>query len=1123
MLFLALLLGFTRAAAEFPNAWQISDTAASVGSTAFYRTNLISAQSIAATNFGFRFTVNARFLDDFGGSESLGFIYSPGSNRFGVMFDFDANGDLIALFPTNGGPTTVVPLTTNRNGARAYHTHQILYAPATKLATYSFDGAPLLTWTGDGSTGTVGQVLWGATSDAGQGAMNFRLVQFQVNNTNVVVYDAGSAVTNRPIAPLPQARGWTFSGLGAGAATNDVSPDNFWHPAIAIHGANPLVTPWLLPFTDPGASVSLPPADLEGGRFHSLTLKGDGTVAAWGSDASGQTNVPPDATNIIALAAGAAHSLALRADDRAIIGWGDNTFGQLNIPASATNVLTLAARSNHNIALRRDGLVVQWGQNSAITNPPATVTNIVAIAAGHLHNIAARSNGTVATWGFAIGQTNIPATATTIIAVAAGTHNFALRSNGTVVVWGDNSFNQTNVPPSATNVIAIAAGLSHCLALRSNGTVIAWGAGTNDTGVTPRHGQSIVPASATNIVAIAAGDYHSLALRADGAVLAWGAGTNSGASPHFSQSVVPAGLSAINLGIVTNGSVNPSVPGNYTLTYSTTNFLGSVCVTSRTVVVQLTYPSLVALPANASNTVATINGTVNPNGFLTTAWFEWGLGSRFDQTTTPVAVGSGTSPIAINANLAGLTPQLPYRYRLVATNAVGLAARGFDVVFSTPVMGISGANPLTNVWGVPYVEPGIVGTGKVVAVAGGRAHSFALRADGRVTGWGENFYGQTNVPALVNDARAVAAGENHGAAARANGTVVSWGENDLGQTNVSPAAVNVVALSAGEAFTLALRRDGRLAGWGDDFYSQATAPEFVTNIAAIAAGQRHCLALFTSGEMAAWGYNGFGQTVIPDGATNLVAVAAGAGHSLALRADGKVFVWGINSYAQTNLPASVTNVIAIAAGFYHSLALRADGTVVAWGAGTTVGGAPHHGQSIVPASATNVIAIAAGYYHSLAQRADGTVIAWGAGTANTGLFPNLGQAIVPNGLDSLNLAPIVTGAVNVTTSGNYLLTYDAVNPFGGAAIPVTRNVVVGPPPAQALLSSAMVLGNGSFQFTFTNGTPTSFTVLASTNVALPTVNWTVLGPATQISPGVYQFTDSQSTNFPLRFYQVQSP
>src|SRR6185503_12069721 len=140
--------------------------------------------------------------------------------------------------------------------------------------------------------------------------------------------------------------------------------------------------------------------------------------------------------------------------------------------------------------------------------------------------------------------------------------------------------------------------------------------------------------------------------------------------------------------------------------------------------------------------------------------------------------------------------------------------------------------------------------------------------------------------------------------------------------------------------------------------------------------------------------------------------------------------------------------------------------------------------SIVPASATNVVAIAAGYYHSFAMRADGTIVAWGAGTANTGIFPSLGQAIIPNGLNSLNLPLTLLGSVNTTLEGIYPLTYLATNPFGGSASPIGRNVVVTPAPGPSLLTSFVVLGNGSGRLTFSNSTPASYTVLASTNVAL---------------------------------------
>jgi uncharacterized delta-60 repeat protein len=68
-----------------------------------------------------------------------------------------------------------------------------------------------------------------------------------------------------------------------------------------------------------------------------------------------------------------------------------------------------------------------------------------------------------------------------------------------------------------------------------------------------------------------------------------------------------------------------------------------------------------------------------------------------------------------------------------------------------------------------------------------------------------------------------------------------------------------------------------------------------------------------------------------------------------------------------------------------------------------------------------------------------------------------------------------------------------------------------------------VLSNGAFQFGFTNLSGIPFTALATTNLTLLSSNWTVLGPATEIFPGQFQFTDLAATNFPHRFYQVRSP
>ncbi len=69
------------------------------------------------------------------------------------------------------------------------------------------------------------------------------------------------------------------------------------------------------------------------------------------------------------------------------------------------------------------------------------------------------------------------------------------------------------------------------------------------------------------------------------------------------------------------------------------------------------------------------------------------------------------------------------------------------------------------------------------------------------------------------------------------------------------------------------------------------------------------------------------------------------------------------------------------------------------------------------------------------------------------------------------------------------------------------------------------LGNGAFQFGFSNLTGASFTVFASTNPALTFNTWSNLGSAveTPIGSGQFQFTDSQASSLSRRFYRVSSP
>src|SRR5881394_4639939 len=76
---------------------------------------------------------------------------------------------------------------------------------------------------------------------------------------------------------------------------------------------------------------------------------------------------------------------------------------------------------------------------------------------------------------------------------------------------------------------------------------------------------------------------------------------------------------------------------------------------------------------------------------------------------------------------------------------------------------------------------------------------------GLVVSWGDNSFGQTNVPAGLNNATAIAAGYGHTVALKSTGTMMAWGYNGNGQANVPIGLSNVTAVAAGSSHTVVLK------------------------------------------------------------------------------------------------------------------------------------------------------------------------------------------------------------------------------------------------------------------------------------------------------------------------------
>jgi len=431
--------------------------------------------------------------------------------------------------------------------------------------------------------------LWGTTTNYGNTTSGILLPP---GNSAVTVTDSANLTPG--VIYHYRARVYNAYGL------TDSADAIFWAPYLALNGANPLTNECHVAFAEPGATASAPPVAFSGGSFHSLALRADGSVAAWGDNTYSQSS-PPGANDVIAIAAGSYHSLALRSN-RTVLAWGRNNNLQCNVPSDATNIISIGGGLQHSVAARGDGSVLAWGNSTYNqTVIPANATNVIAVDAGEYHNVALRANRTVVAWGggtinnpsdfIDYGQAIVPANATNVIAISAGAyHCMALRGDGSVVAWGAGttvnpgdlaSYGQCIIPANATNVIAIAAGGQHSLALRADGTIVGWGRSDQ--------GQLTFPAAATNIVSIAAGFNWSFAIRADGEFF------QSGLPSGYDRSSFPATVTNQTITINRTGTLDVNSPGTYTLTYATTNALGGYAIGTRTVVVADRTPPVITL------------------------------------------------------------------------------------------------------------------------------------------------------------------------------------------------------------------------------------------------------------------------------------------------------------------------------------------------------------------------------------------------------------------------------------------------------------------------------------------------------------------------------------------------
>jgi len=650
------------------------------------------------------------------------------------------------------------------------------------------------------------------------------------------------------------------------------------------------------------------------GDNHSLFLRNDGTVWAWGQNNFGQLgngttsdrSPPVQVTglcDVVAIAAGVGTSMALK-EDGTVWAWGNNIFGQLG-----------------------DGTT----NSSAVLVQVSGMEHVAAIAAGGYYALALKQDGTVWSWGYnSSGQLGYDTTDSNhsvipqqisglsdITSISAGfNHAAAVSDTDDVWTWGDNSNGQlgrttsTNSynarpeqVPGLTHVRSVSLGLHFSVALLKDGTVWAWGVngvgqlgnGTRTSSPSPVQVKISSTGELTHAVAIEAGYEHTIALLDDGSVQSWGSNARS------------------QIGVGTDGGWH---------LFAVRSNLEGIAVS--------------AAAGRAHSIIVKNNLTV----------WTWGNGEhgqlgngRLDDHMPPA-----------------LVPGLCYITAIAANSLYTVALRNDGTVWTwgDNLYGQLG-NEAIPVGGQSSIPVQVTGLSDVKAIAAGANHVVALERDGTVWTWGFGGSGQlgydligtnySTIPGRVpglSGVLSIAAGETFTAALTSDGTVWTWGGNQEKQLGYEtgtphynsvpkqvPQLNHVESIAAGFRHMLAIKRDGTVWAWGGNssgqlgngkagFNENSSVPVRVMTdqhvgldkVASLAAGPFHSYAVPESGALWGWGYNYFGE--LGDGTfevqyplarrllmKSVASLSTGSYHTLAIKKDGTVWSWGtLNDHYQ---------------------------------------------------------------------------------------------------------------------------------------------------------------------------------------------------------------------------------